>query len=696
MKQPWRFANTAGVAMAAFVGLASLRAAPECMVPTGPYQPTQVPYTYVLDRRDPFAADFLERYRAGMPCMIETGQLTPGHPYFGPVCDPGALRRGVPEPSLEEFLRRYRERRAQAPAAVAAVRAGGAGQVLTYICMMTTGGDPQKRTGFWRFYDHWDAFAEFQIPPKPAADPEDWQQRRADGAPVIAYTRAHPPYAPMFRWTHCINHPGWRAYQRWVTEEAARVGVDGFFVDNANTMRCYCPHCQALFAKRLQERYTPAELTDLFGGDLAMAPGGKTAPGLRQAEVQLFWQESIHGFLADVKAWGSAIHGRFVVFPNGLQGMSEQIATRFRDSDLAMHEHSGGELGGNPGVVRRHVIAGIGTRQVNDHLYEFKVAAGTGAACRANVLAYSGYPQRDPANLGANPSVAGLGIAEAAAFGGGGCYAPIDTYPWYPDVCAQYNRFFTDNAALYAGKVPFGQVGILGFVWPGFMGDRGPASATRATLRDVLGRQVLADIIPERVFTPAWIARYPALIVPGCTVLSDAHVEALKDYASQGGRLILAGTAIGSRDACGRPRSAEASAALEQAAVLRCGASLREAWGPAGPLAGLALCPQTAAPLVRFAAYTDALERPTELLVHAVNYDVELGVGQGRVGVVADLELAVPLPSGMRAGTAILKAPGAPDTVLAVSTGDGRARLRLPHLEVYGIVRITLVAEARP
>jgi len=696
MKWPVHAAEPVLVVVTLALGLTRVQAAPECLVPTGPYQPTQVPYTYVLDRRSPFSDAFVERYRDGMPYLVEAGQLTPGHPYFGPLCDPGALRRGVPEPSLEEFLRRYRENRAKAPDAVAAVRAGGAGQVLTYICMMTTGGDPVKRTGFWRFYDHWDAFAEFHVPPKPDSDPEDWQQRRADGTPVIAYSRDHPPYKPMFRWTNCINHPGWRAYQRWVTEEAARVGVDGFFVDNANTMHCYCRHCQALFAKRLRERYTPAELTDLFGGDLAMAPGGKTEPGLRQAEVQLFWQESIHGLLADVKAWGCAIHGHFVVFPNGLQGMSEQIATRFRDCDLAMHEHSGGELGGNPGLLRRHVIAGIGTREVNDHLYEYKVAAGTGAACRANVLAYSGYPKADPANRGANPAVAALGIAEAAAFGGGGCYAPIDFHPWYPALCATHNRFFAANTALYAGKLPYGQVGILGFVWPGFMGERGATTGTRAALREVLGRHLLADVIPERVFTPAWIARYPVLIVPGIAVLSDAQLQALIDYARQGGRLVLLGETAGRRGAFGRARSAEAVAALEQAASRRCGGDLRDAWAPGGPLAGLELCPAAAAPLVRFAAYTDALERPTEVIVHAVNYDVDLGVARGRVGVVSPLEIAVPLPAGMRAGTAVLSSPEAGAVPLAAATVAGRARLSLPRLGVYGVVRITLVPEAKP
>ena len=50
--RPDRLAAVAG--LAALLGLPPPSpAAPECMLPTGEYLPTQVPYTYVLDRRSP-------------------------------------------------------------------------------------------------------------------------------------------------------------------------------------------------------------------------------------------------------------------------------------------------------------------------------------------------------------------------------------------------------------------------------------------------------------------------------------------------------------------------------------------------------------------------------------------------------------------------------------------------------------------
>ena len=687
-------ARAVGGALLATVLAGPLAAAPDCMVSTGAYHPTRVPYTYVLDRRNPYGDDYLDRYQVGMPGVIETGMLTPGHPYFGPVCDLAALRAGRAEPSIEESVRKYRKNAERAEKFVRKARASGARHVLTYICMNTTGGDPEKRTGFWRFYDNWDAFREFSIPPRPREDPETWQQRKADGAPVIAYSRAHPPYRPMFRWTNCINNPAWQTYQRWLTEEAARNGVDGFFVDNAGTLKCYCKHCRAKFAKRLKSRYTSREIEDLFGGDLSMTTGGANGTGLRKAEVQLFWQESIHDFLGKVKKWGSDIHGSFFVFPNGLHRRGYHIATRFRDCDVAMHENSSGDFGGNPGLVNLHIIAGLRVKNVNDHLLAFKYASGTGAHCRANMYSYPGYPKRDLAKLGANANVYALGVAEAAAFGGGGCYAPTGNHAWLAPVREKLNRFFEANAELYRGKYPWGQVGIIGFVLPNYFGDKTTYNGVDQALHLLMSEHILADIIPERVFTPAWIARYAALVVPYCPIMSDRQIQTLARYAKAGGRLILLGKNIAERDQFGREREAENVQRLRTTATAHYEADLSQSLAGNGPLAGVAVCRQPSARLVRMAAYVNDPVRPEELILHCVNYDVDLGTAHNRVGVVHALQLAVPLPPNTRSSSAVFRAPGEAEIQLPVENSGSHARLTVPKLEIYGVIRLALEREA--
>ena len=687
---PYRIALACTVVSSCLAWLGTLQAAPRCMVPTGEYLPTQPPYTYVLDRRSPYTPDYFDRYRTGSPTLIETGMLTPGHPYFGPMCDLPALRAGRPEKTTEECVRQYRENRARAPEAIRLARAAGAKWVITYICMMTTGGDPEKRTGFWRFYDNWDAFKPFHIPDRPPSDPENWQQRKVDGTPYIAYRRAHPPYRPMFRWTNCVNNPNWLVYQRWVTEEAARVGADGFFVDNAGTLRCYCRCCQTRFGEWLRSRYTAGELRELFDDDLSMSRGRDRDSDLRRAEVELFRQESIHRFLGKVREWGAAIRGRFFVFPNGLHRRGYHIATRFRDCDLAMHENSSREYGGNAGVLRKHVIAGLHVKHLNDHLLAFKYAAGTGARCRSNMFSYPGHPKTDLANLGANANAYALGLAGPAAFGGGGCYAPTRNHAWLGQVRATYNRFFRDNVALYDGKYPFGQVGLIGFVLPNYFGDRSAYRGVAQSLHVLMGRQILVDIIPERVFKPEWIARWPVLVVPRCAFISDSQLSALLDYAKQGGKLVLLGKNVGTRDQLGRERAPEQLRPLAQAATAAFETDLAEGLGRDGIFAHLPLCRHEEARLVRFAAYVDRVRNPTELVLHCVNMDVDLGTAHNRVGVVNGLELNVPLPAGTRAASGVYKAPGQTDTPVEVRNEAGRVRLTIPRLTVYGIVRLPL------
>ena len=675
--------------LSALLAMGAAAAAPVSPLPTGDYLPSQVPYTYILDRTNVLAPEYPGLLKEGPPVLHEGGDLTAGHPYFGPMCDLAALRAGRPEPDAAEWVARYRARRAAIQGFVKRAHAAGVQQAIAYVCMMTTGGDPRKRTGFWRFYDHWSAFAGFHIPARPAEDPEQWLQRKANGASQHFYAYEHPPYRPMFRYANCVNSPGWRTYMRWLVEEGARAGLDGVFVDNATSQHCYCPHCRDGFARWLRERYTPQELQECLGGDLSLQ-ADLAKSDLRTAETRLFWAASIREFLGLIRQWGAAIRGSFFVFPNGLHHRAQNIAVLFPDCDLAMDENSSGATGGHPGVARSHVIAGLHITRVNDSMLSYRWAAGAGAHCRTNLMGYPGYPKADPANLGANAGVGALGIAEAAAFGGGGCYLHDGpkAAPWLGPVRARYNAFFHSNASLYRGMFPADRVGIAAFALPGFFGDRTTQSGIEQAVYALAERHIPADLIPERVFALEWIRRYPVLLVPQAPILSDAHLRALVEYARAGGTLVLWGEKVASRDALGRERPAGALEPLRAAAA---------AWhnGPALPddapwMRGLAVCAADVAPSARFALWADHPQRPGRLALHCVNYDVSLGTKHDDLGVVHDLTNAIPLPAGTRAATAVLKVPGEKDRRLPVESAGGVARVTLPELGIYAVVRLDL------
>ncbi|MGD9495525.1 MAG: hypothetical protein AB7Y46_04345 [Armatimonadota bacterium] len=674
-------------AFVAILTSAAAWAAPDSLVPTWEYVPTQVPYTHILDYgTDIFGDEYLASLEVGPPHLITHHQLTISHPYFGPMCDLARIRAGEPEMSAAEAVEAYRRHREEVANYIERAHELGVEVVTSYVCLMTTGGEPDRRLGVWRFWDNWEAFAEFNLAPRPA-DPITWQQRKPDGSEHHFYTKEHPPYAPMFRYSNCVNNPNFQAYVRWIVEQAARAGLDGVFVDNGGSLRCYCDYCRAGFDAWLRARYTPAEIAELFGGDTGMAED-LSATDLRRAETELFWQESIHRQLARIRKWGAEIRGSFFVYPNGLHGRAHYMATRFRDADLGMDENSSGAFGGHPGVARRHVVAGLYTQHVNSNMLAFRCAPAIGAQCRVSMMCYSGYPQRDEANLGPNVHVGYLGLAEAAAFGGGGTYLMYrpSQHPWMAHVRATMNDFFARNADLYARRYPWGQVAIFAPVLPGYFGDSSAYQAAGQALDVLADRGLLVDLLTEQTFSPEAMARYQMVVVPSVRIMSDAQMQALIDYAEEG-TLVLMGGETAARDQFGRERPMDQRLPLLSAADAQTPGTLPDDLAVKMPAP---LRAHDVAPLVRFAAYVDDWEAPTDLTVHCVNYDVDIGTAHDRVGAIEDLHLTIPLPPGTTATSATLKAPAAEDVELPVTGGAGVAEVTIPRLDVYAFVHLTL------
>jgi len=665
-------------------------AAPECLVPRWEYVPTQAPFTHILDYGDISGDDYVASLEHGPPHMITHHKLTVSHPYFGPMCDLNRIRAGEPEMSAAEAVEQYRQNREQVEDYIRRAHAVGVQVVTSYVCMMTTGGEPDRRLGVWRFWDNWDAFSEFNIPPRPE-DPITWQQRKPDGSEHHFYRKEHAAYAPMFRYSNCVNNPNWQAYARWIIEEAARAGLDGVFVDNAGSQRCYCDYCRAGFDAWLRERYAPEEIEELLGGDTSMAED-LGAGDLRAAETQLFWQQSIHDQLERIRAWGAEIRGSFYIYPNGLHHRAHYMATRFRDCDLGMDENSSGAFGGHPGIARRHVVAGLYMQHVNRNMLSFRCGPAIGARCRVSMMAYSGYPERDEANLGPNVNVGLLGLAEAAAFGGGGTYLMYrpSQHPWMADVRAMMNEFFAENADLYAGRYPWGQVAIFTPVAPNYFGDSGAFQAAGQALDVLSDRGLLVDLLTEQTFSPAALSRYQAVVVPAVRIMSDLQMDTLVRYARGGGTLILVGEDTATRDRLGRDRPQAGREALLAAADVVLSGSLSELIEGGAVELPAPLREDGAAPLVRFAAYVDDWGEPTDLTVHCVNYDVDIGTKNDRVGAVDSLRLTVPLPPGTTAAGAVLKTPGQDDLELDVTSRDGAAVVTVPRLDVYAFLHIPL------
>ena len=137
------------------------------------------------------------------------------------------------------------------------LRATGVERLIPYVYTTAFFGHPEKRTGFFHYYDQWDEYRAFGLGPKPAADPTLWSQvhgpRPLGGGPPDALH-----YEP------CINHPAWSQHLDLVVRQIAKVGYDGMFLD-VNTLHCVCSHCQEKFDIYLLDKYGREGLREALG-----------------------------------------------------------------------------------------------------------------------------------------------------------------------------------------------------------------------------------------------------------------------------------------------------------------------------------------------------------------------------------------------------------------------------------------------
>ena len=228
---------------------------------------TSTPFTYLLDYATHLDApeDYVAKVAQAPPHLLHVGHDdTPFDNTWGAFPESHLLSMGGNAPRLSP--EDMRERIALIRDYVDRLHDVGVEILIPYICNQTLGGNWEKRTGIWDFYDHWEEYAEFDFGEKPEVEPIEWMARERNGRVHYNYERRHF-YFTRFdqdRYAPCPNNPYYNRYQRGVVINIAKVGYDGIFVDN-NILNCYCRHCQEKFEEYLSAKYPAAELKDRFG-----------------------------------------------------------------------------------------------------------------------------------------------------------------------------------------------------------------------------------------------------------------------------------------------------------------------------------------------------------------------------------------------------------------------------------------------
>jgi hypothetical protein len=681
---------------------------------------TTIPRTYILSYGKEIVHDpaFLAAIRQAPPDLLHVGHCVPLNSIFGPTADySGWKPKLVP---AREIL----DRRLELKRFIRSLHEAGVQQIFCYINPSILGGDHEKRSGFFNFYDHWQEYAApLGLGEKPGRTPEQWMQieRR-----TFAPWEPEPNY-PMWRYQPCLNEPAWENYQKAVVRLIAESGYDGIFIDDC-IMECHHDLCQEQFPAYLSQHYTPEVLAANFGSQETLAPAefsltASPKERLQQAATTQFWQNSVSRFTAEMTTVGRLYKKDFFAVPNwgaisrvrgaagrARSGKSAPVWSRASRSMMFEEAHPAGYF--SPNDVFGYLL---------QYLY------GLSIDVRPVIISY-----------GSSRRHVELGYAECAAGGGGAFVQPGVAYP---EIRKQWRSFYSQNSELFHG---FRQSANIGLVMSYDELDYGHDDHLRQALATgyaLMAAHIPLAIVPkESLSALEKLGAYSILIIPNLQYLPDEALKGLRQYLAQGGHIISAGE-CGACDLLAQPRSAAArlflserhsttddvasrrvlhvesmaqllpertmrlvdaldllepdpfNARLEEIAKKPVDreqehklARILEQWlGYSPSVAG-----EEQARDCRTAVYERWQGQKGDMLVHAVRYAAPIQGGDQSSIRPAPLAIRLRLPAGWTVQNARVLNPWQKARVVAVQTNSETVRCTLPEFEFYNLLHLQL------
>lgn len=480
---------------------------------------------------------------------------------------------------------------------------------------------------------------------------KDWLVLNPDGTPITYDKTAG------YRYYWNRNHPDAEAYYRKIVKFAVEdmrtdlVHFDNYTVGpghDANSIARFREHLRATFPASLLKENGIADVATV------MPPTDHATANLLGRAWADFSSQSISDSFHSMTRYARSLRPDILMETNPA-GIGTSVRWAVDHGRLLRGGEAFWDEGRHPGFVKGALTTRIRT---------FKAARGLNNSAFVYTI---------------NP----LEAAESMAFNldclGCICWFEYDQFWEYPGnvrpmspALAPFVKFYHQRHDLLRDAKVVADVGVFRSHSSMQFGPRETAKLT-GEVEDML---IASRSAFQLVFDPQLdeLARWPALILPGCVALSDAQVRALRQYVAGGGRLCVIGP-LATHNEWMLPRAKPALDDLPADRVVRVDEkgdwieAIRRACG--GQLSLSITCDSKA-------LCAELTEQPSRRLVHLVNYQTD--------NPMKDIAVRIALPKGRSAKSITLASPEhAADITVPFKQEAGFATFTVPAVGIYEI-----------
>lgn len=348
-------------------------------------------------------------------------------------------------------------------------------------------------------------------------DAAEWAQINPDGSPSL-YSGTPERYMT------CLNRQEWMNYHREEIKRAVEAGADALFFDNVG-FACHCDVCRRKFREYTLRRLGKA-CDILSGGDwsdplvrvLAEFQGECVAETMKQicewANSSRYCPVSFnaHTNIYYISAWA------------GLP-----CSTQNRAEDFIQSEDK---------ASIRYWPGGPEEYPPNDiELYKYETKFGK------HFMHHAPHNGHD----WPFPNLARLLLAQAAAFHSAVCFVTPEKEPYKTmvgDAVCQYLEFVETNMDYYLDAESMAEVAVLyshpNIYWHLLKGERKLPNLNGFDRVLIEGHVPFDFILEDEVLTKT-LEKYKVLVTPNTAVMSDATVDAIREFVRKGGGLVATG-----------------------------------------------------------------------------------------------------------------------------------------------------------